>query len=294
MKGFVAYQHEVKAILEGRQTMFRRVVTAANSTVCGYNVTGKSNLWSGLVWEDRPDAPYSGVNVDSGPHILHPYPSQYLHVPWDAPDDAEDQRSFRVRCRYEVGDRLYVRETFQTFRKNSAAESKAYSDKSKHINSVSDLIALNKLPYGHGELAILYAADFGAWAYDKDSDLQPWRPSIHMPRWASRITLEITGVKVERVQDIDAYGALQEGIELAVPPNCDAPEPPSEYEGWSKARRKEWIEGMARAVYFCRCADADNHIKAFQELWDSINAKRGYGWDVNPWDWAVTFKVIEE
>jgi len=85
-------------------------------------------------------------------------------------------------------------------------------------------------------------------------DEQPkWRPSIHMPRWTSRITLEITGVRVERVQDIDEIVATHEGIEkhLGIHARHD-----------------------------------------FSILWDSINGKRGYGWDKNPWVWVIEFRKI--
>jgi len=76
------------------------------------------------------------------------------------------------------------------------------------------------------------------------------RPSIHMPRWASRITLEVKDVRVERVQDITVADCIAEGVAPA-------------------------IEGTA--------------VRPFSELWDSINAKRGYGWDQNPWVWVVEF-----
>jgi len=83
-----------------------------------------------------------------------------------------------------------------------------------------------------------------------------WRPSIHMPRWASRITLEVVGVRVERVQDITDDDAVAEGI--------DAEE--NKYDGHKIPRVN------------------------FSGLWDSINEKRGYGWEVNPWVWIVEFK----
>jgi hypothetical protein len=80
-----------------------------------------------------------------------------------------------------------------------------------------------------------------------------WRPSIYMPRWASRITLELTEVRVQRVQEISNEDAVAEGF-----PQVDG-------RTWGRL--------------------------GFSQTWDSLNAKRGYGWDVNAWVWALTFKV---
>ena len=84
-----------------------------------------------------------------------------------------------------------------------------------------------------------------------------WRPSIFMPRWASRITLEIARVRIQQVRDITPEDAAAEGVQLDLP---NAP----------------------IAVYYGR-------IGKFHELWDSINAKRGYGWNVNPWVRVIEF-----
>jgi hypothetical protein len=80
-----------------------------------------------------------------------------------------------------------------------------------------------------------------------------WRPSIFMPRWASRITLRVTDVRVERVQEIHYSDVVAEGVT-------------DEFYNWSG----KWVE-----------------------LWDRINAKRGYGWDINPWVWVVEFEVVQ-
>ena len=90
---------------------------------------------------------------------------------------------------------------------------------------------------------------------DGCDDTTRWHPSIHMPRWASRISLTVKDVRVERVQDISEEGSRDEGVEFAPagPGNCT------------------------------------NYVIGFADLWDSINAKRGYGWDVNPWVWRVEF-----
>lgn len=88
-----------------------------------------------------------------------------------------------------------------------------------------------------------------------------WRPSIFMPRWASRITLEITSVRVERLQEISERDVVAEGI--------------GQYT-------------------FARGAISDNPPDTrwkFIELWDEINSKRGYGWDSNPFVWVVSFAL---
>jgi hypothetical protein len=83
-----------------------------------------------------------------------------------------------------------------------------------------------------------------------------------MPRWASRITLEITAIRVERVQDITYQDILD--------------------EGWD-ARTSE--------PFTNRTAGEDAH-DWYCKLWDSINAKRGYSWADNPWVWVIEFRRI--
>lgn len=100
--------------------------------------------------------------------------------------------------------------------------------------------------------------DYEACVYRENFDRArsfPWRPSIHMPRWASRITLEITDVRVERLQDISIEDAKAEG---------------SPTHGHSGA------EISAR--------------KGFRHLWGRINGHES--WDANPWVWVIKFKRI--
>ena len=133
----------------------------------------------------------------------------------------------------QPGDRLWVKETFQ----------------SHPI-------------YGHP----VYRADWPTCHNPVEDERWPWKPSIFMPRKASRITLEITDVKVERLQDITDNDALAEGIQE---------------------------DAMAPMSHFI-CANGSSTrepVYAFETLWESIN---GHGsWDANPFVWAISFKRIK-
>lgn len=111
-----------------------------------------------------------------------------------------------------------------------------------------------------------------------------WKPSIHMPRWASRINLVIKDVRVERVQDITQDDAYAEGIECDIWDQCAVTRNYETKDQWFQM----WDEGQSFYVPTERL-----DIESFRTLWDSINAKRGYGWDVNPWVWVIDFEVTK-
>uniref|UniRef100_A0A6M3L897 Morphogenetic protein n=1 Tax=viral metagenome TaxID=1070528 RepID=A0A6M3L897_9ZZZZ len=96
----------------------------------------------------------------------------------------------------------------------------------------------------------------GGWPDDAgdDADCPRWRPSIYMPRWASRISLTILDVRVQRIHDITEADILAEGCPRSV----------------ALADRLAW----------------------FRALWDSLNAKRGGGWSANPWVWALECRRV--
>lgn len=94
-----------------------------------------------------------------------------------------------------------------------------------------------------------------------------WRSPIHMPRWASRITLEITGVRVERLQNISEADAKAEGIEY-----------PSRFA----------INGVCYPA-----TQSKSYINTFSELWDKINGKK-HPWASNPFVWVIEFKRLEK
>jgi len=146
----------------------------------------------------------------------------------------------------QPGDRLYVRETHDV---RIVGTELFHSDR-----CVTGIRHYAKVAYraddGRAEVDI----DEATFELLDDTESKGWAPSIHMPRWASRITLEVTGVRVERLQDISAQDAWAEGI-----PHSPDVDPSHEY----------------------------------QELWDSLNAARGYGWDANPWVWVIEFRKID-
>lgn len=117
-----------------------------------------------------------------------------------------------------------------------------------------------------------------------------WNPSIHMPRWASRITLLLTDVRVERVQEITTEDVWAEGVQI-----------PVTVEGRPLIRLSSNAAGKIPASYLPkgRCfrgqpplTEDELALSHFADLWDSINATRGYGWDENPWVWVIEFEVI--
>ena len=161
-----------------------------------------------------------------------------------------------IRCPYgQPGDMLWVRETWD------------WRDWSWNKDC---------------RVRIAYAAD-GEQA-DKTSPVgwrptiynyERWRPSIHMPRWASRITLEVLGVRVERVQDISEEDAKAEGMGWSSPQYLSR----SDLDDQEDPR----VVGYSPAgTSFAR----DN----FQRLWCQINGPES--WDANPWVWVVEFRRL--
>jgi hypothetical protein len=108
-----------------------------------------------------------------------------------------------------------------------------------------------------------YYASIYRQGWDRSESGIRWRPSIHMPRWASRITLEIAAVRVERLQDISEDDARAEGITDGGCLNCGNPEP-------------------------CECASPEPSARdAFCYLWHQIHGCNS--WHTNPWVWVVEF-----
>lgn len=145
-------------------------------------------------------------------------------------------------CRYgNVGDRLWVRESMHRD-----------EDGSWHYSADCETVRVSADK----------KSDMLVWAHHKDQD---YAPSIHMPRWASRITLDITKIRVERLQDISVTDAIAEGM-----------------------------HHLDHGATSADCAGKFPEVCVFKNLWDSINSERGFGWNENPWVWVIEFKIISD
>lgn len=118
-----------------------------------------------------------------------------------------------------------------------------------------------------------------------DQPSQWWRrPGIHMPRWASRLTLTITHIRVQRVQDISRRDAISEGIQRDSSAFMQG--------GW-------WDYGGPKLPNGDPANITTNPVRSFEGLWDEINGKQRKGkpdlsWQANPWVWAITYRPIAQ
>jgi len=162
---------------------------------------------------------------------------------WTSSFDGDLLSKKMLICPYgKTGGRLWVRETWRTVKS---------VDRTRPI----------EIPFAYSMIEghqlcppVEYLAD-ETDVYDGKT-----RASIHMPRWASRINLGITGIRVQRIQDISIEDCRAEGSpEVSGKPI---------YHHYGEEAHRIW----------------------FQYLWDSINEQRGFGWEANPWVWVIDFK----
>lgn len=228
----------VRAILADEKTQTRRLITDRNSL--GNVKPSQCDMARAFADHGFPDK--EGV-----------YRNHYLHAPVvrdhrgnthdeDGRCVADDGVIERIYERWEVGDRLWVRETWGCPEADFPG------------------VPGGRKPT-HGD-RIFYRAEPAhsyQWDHPNHRDHSIWRSPIHMPRWACRLVLEITHVRIERLQSISEVDAMAEGAQpILVPP-----------DGGSAP-----------------------HVEGFQELWISINGAAS--WEDNPFVRAFTFRRISE
>lgn len=248
----ILFQGEmVRAILEGRKTMTRRVIKLAEFKEC--------NDVPGSDWYFRSK---SGI--------------------WS---DVSTAQLIAKYCPFgQVGDRLWVRETWKCEELNTGLDGVRYQADNAFV-SIQNSIE---------------ASDLWGEAYREGNQ---WRPSIFMPRWASRINLEITKVRVERVQDISEADAKAEGVDfLFDKEKCDTLAGIQGTEPEEHGYMNYLWHGLVHRGITASQSDAwthqysnyDDARGSFSSLWEKINAGRGFGWNVNPWVWVIEFKQVTE
>ncbi|EAO4600131.1 hypothetical protein E5771_12580 [Salmonella enterica] len=204
-RGMIFNAEMVRAILDGRKTQTRRPIKWKQTRFTEIAERDDGSLW-----------------------------------PWA--EDCERGGDIWFACPYgEIGDRIWVRETWQVIHD--------HIDESSHVEyrTYAPSIPKEKDRYWH----TVYAEHFGDES--REDRGFPWRPAIHMPRWASRITLEITGVRVERLNSITESDAEAEGV--------------------------------------TDTGFGDLLVDGYRYLWKSIYGEES--WAANPWVWVIEFKRVE-
>jgi hypothetical protein len=275
----------VRAILEGRKTMTRRVIKP-QPTQYGPDDEDHYYPWMpiGGIFRDRWPCPYgqpgdkewqTGMPPTSGYYYVKDFLSPEIDRPvwlnlcpkgtvpgiyedfitWgfspnDDPEaiESDDGPTLDTIQWKRPGDRLWVKETSLRFTGIPNCN-KPWSEYT---------LSPDNDPY-KARLPIVGNEDVVKLAHDSATGVKV--PSIFMPRWASRILLEVTAVRVERVQSISEEDAEKEGLKAS-------------------------IDNITDGYFTIPARDF------FEDLWDSINAKRGDGWDANPWVWVVEFRRI--
>lgn len=228
-KGLIFNSEMVRAILDGRKTQTRRPIKWKQTRFTEIGEREDGSKW-----------------------------------PWS--EDAEHACDFWHPCPFgAVGDRIWVRETWGVVSHELDEDGRIQPWKPDRPAT-----AIHEMPFGNGYYSghAIYAAD-GDFTWGDDDGYEDgrscWKPSIHMPRAASRILLEITDVRVERLNAISQEDAQSEGTELT---------------GWRPTYSDPDSGGEVMTPY-------DN----FAELWSSIYGDES--WKANPWVWVIEFKRVE-
>lgn len=277
----------IRAILAGKKTQTRRVIKPQPwyDTLCGGHWYWPTGTWRSVSMGMPTVEKFKAAMLEQNVSMSYPYP----RCPYGKPGDRDWQSGMPPTDGYyyvqgfaedkPVWLRRFLPEDYPgeditpglLWARNERGDPEAIEIEGLSLETVQwkrpgdRLWVRETITIEQDALAMVYRADGSRIFRDGHPRYYPqnwpWQrsvlPSIFMPRWASRILLEVTGVRVERVQDISEGDAVAEGIEPKEP----------------------------------------NHVVSaryrFGQLWNSINAKRGFGWEANPWAWIVEFKALE-
>jgi hypothetical protein len=230
-RGMIFNDEMVRALLDGLKTQTRRIVN-----------------WRGLS---------EGLNLNFSGLKVCEYPKGWV-IESDSRSSCE-WRSQPTPCPYGAdGDRIWVRETFSCIG----------NEDGHPVDTDGNLCSREDAQRIYRASAIKKSNNYGLWTSPDGFDFEgAWTPSIHMPRWASRVLLEITAVRIERLNDISEKDAQAEGVTQL-------------QEGFWKHYQPGWTQHQLSAR------------GSFATLWDSIYGEGA--WDRNPWVWVVEFKRIGE
>ncbi|EOF9229572.1 hypothetical protein ACV1EX_18330 [Klebsiella pneumoniae] len=244
-RGMIFNGEMVRAILDGRKTQTRRIMKLQPKP---------SKSRPGDFW-------FSSKKLESMVHVSD-------LAPGNSP--IADYHLFIQEhcCPFgAVGDRIWVRETWGVVSHELDEDGRI-----RPWTPDRPATVIHEMPFGNGYYSghAIYAAD-GDFTWGDDDGYEDgrscWKPSIHMPRAASRILLEITDVRVERLNAISEEDARAEGIIDGGCLNCGEPEP-------------------------CGCANPEpDATDAFAYLWKSIYGQES--WNADPWVWVIEFKRVE-
>ncbi|EML5582195.1 hypothetical protein R9D63_001117 [Klebsiella oxytoca] len=244
-RGMIFNAEMVRAILDGRKTQTRRVISNVGTDNCiplQKQTKTKDGIYTHVI-----DAPI------------------YELCPFGA-----------------IGERIWVRETWGVVSHELDEDGRI-----QPWTPDRPATAIHEMPFGNGYYSghAIYAADGDfTWGDDDgyEDDRSCWKPSIHMPRAASRILLEITDVRVERLNAISEEDAIAEGMQGVICPCC---------KGDSEYSTSQYDAETLAVVDEIPCRACESNRSKFFTLWDSIY---GYGQHcIGEWVWVIEFKRVE-
>ena len=244
-----------KLILDGLKTMTRRVITPQPKSCRHKEVFGDSDPQG-----DKPPD-WRGQKIDWIGYEHEGREGWFCHVCGIGLKHIDEFSAHGIICPYgQVGDRLWVRETHYRFGQwGFDGFNKTGTLRFKFLPVTTDVRYIENPPKE------ILTGKTKALGWYK-------RPSMFMFKVDSRITLEIAGGRVERLQEITEADALAEGIQIMA-------------GTWQKID----IESH-KVIGDPQPFTARYH---FEALWDNLNLGRGYGWNVNPWCWVISFKRLD-